>query len=157
FFSTFGQLQSFPSALDRYSDVALKEGQDAKRNYAASGAHVVIEPLLQVKLGPIAVRDKLDFEYWYVGIRDGDHTFDDITLDTLVPHNGWVFANDLDVLYISKYRFVVGVRYSVVKPLYTGAHFRPGEDRNLEDNDHQRLGPLFAYTFFDHGFTRFEK
>jgi hypothetical protein len=159
FFSSFGQLQSFASALDRYSDRALDAGEEAGLAYAANGFHLVIEPLLQAKIGPFALRNKLAFEYWYVGIHNGDRTFYDITLDTLVPQNGWVLANDLDLLYLNaKYRFVVGVRYSAVKPLYGNQHFRPGEDPDREDNDHQRIGPLLAYTFFDRGtFGRFDK
>jgi hypothetical protein len=44
-----------------------------------------------------------------------------------------------------------------VKPLYSNAQFRPGEDRGLEDNEHQRLGPFFAYTFFKKNYARFDQ
>ena len=180
FFSTFGFLSSYPSATDDYHDKLLSvcsrvnepgaadqctyrdaAGQpviaDTKRNYTASGAHVMIEPLVQLKFGPMALRNKLAFEYWYMNVRDGDRVFYDVTLDTLVPTNGWVMANDLDLLYISKFGLTAGVRYSIVKPLYTDNEFRPGEDRTLEDNAQQRLGPIIAYTFFDRGFTRFNR
>ncbi|MDB4968342.1 MAG: hypothetical protein JWN44_4031 [Myxococcales bacterium] len=158
-FSTFGYLQSFGSPLDEYFERSLKQAQDANRNYATNGVHVMIEPLLQAKIGPIAIRNKLSLEYWYMSVHSGDTVFYDATLDTLVPANGWVLANDLDVLYINaKYRFVAGVRYSVVKPLFAQSDFRAGEDRSKDDNDHQRIGPLLAYTFFDHpGFGRFNK
>jgi hypothetical protein len=158
-FSTFGYLQSFASPLDQYFERSLKQAQDAHLNYATNGLHLTIEPLVQAKLGPIAIRNKLSIEYWYMSVRSGDTVFYDATLDTLVPANGWVLANDLDVLYINaKYRFVAGVRYSVVKPLYAKSDFRPGEDQGLDDNEHHRIGPLLAYTFFDRpGFTRFNK
>jgi hypothetical protein len=157
YFSSFKQLQSFGSPLDDYSDPTLDRGKDAGRNYATGGLHVVLEPLVQVKLGPIAVRNKLAFEYWLMDVRAGDRVFYDITLDTLVPKSGWVLANDLDVVYVSKVGVTVGARYSVVQPLYAASDFRPGEDRTRENNGHQRLGPLFAYTFFDRGYTRFNK
>lgn len=150
FFSSFGFLQSFPTAAATYSDVDLKDGQDAHRNYAAHGAHVIFEPLLQLKLGPIALRNRFSVEYWYMDVRPGDTVFYESTLDTLVPANGWILANDLDLLYVSKFRLVLGVRYSVVKPLYADA---PPDF----DNEHQRIGPLVAYTFFDRGYTRFNK
>jgi hypothetical protein len=93
-------------------------------------------------------------------LHDGDRSFYDATLDTLVPARGWVLTNDLDAVYQHpdpRYRFTVGLRYTVVKPLYTKNDFRPGEDRGLEDNEHQRLGPVFAYTFFDRGYVHFNK
>ncbi|MCS6915532.1 MAG: hypothetical protein RMK29_00505 [Myxococcales bacterium] len=179
FFSTFGFLQSFPSPSDEYDDGLLAncagpspdmlrqcrfrdtQGAEAtaleRRNYATSGFHLMIEPLLQAKLGPIALRNKLAFEYWYMAVRAGDTVFYDMTLDTLVPANGWILANDLDLLYVSRFGLVAGVRYSVVHPFYFGQDYRPGEDTTVNDNGHQRLGPILAYTFFDRGFTRFNK
>jgi hypothetical protein len=119
---------------------------------------VILEPTVQVKFGPFAVRNKLALEYWYAGLRAGDRVFYELTLDTLVPQNGWVLTEDVDLLYLnSRHHFIIGVRYSLVQPLYGSEHVRPGEDAGQVDNRHQRLGPLFAYTFFDHGYTRFDK
>jgi hypothetical protein len=180
FFSTFGFLQSYPSAQDDYSDKLLATcastdamvrescsyrdadrmqqlGSSERRNYKASGFHMMIEPLVQLKLGPIALRNKLALEYWYMNVREGDRVFFDVTLDTLVPARGWVLANDLDLLWVSKFGLVTGVRYSVVMPFYSGNEVRPGESAAMLQNGLQRLGPTLAYTFFDRGFTRFNK
>lgn len=170
FFSTLGLLQSFSSPVDEYDDRLLRDcastdrvvlqarcgGASEPRNYKASGLHLMIEPLLQAKFGPIAIRNKLSFEYWYLHARAGDRVFYDIILDTLAPRNGWVMANDLDVLFVSMFGLTAGLRYSVVQPLYRAADFRPGEE-SVHDNGHQRLGPLIAFTFFDRGYTGFNK
>lgn len=144
-FPTFNHLQSFAAITDDWSDDALKAGGDAGRNYAPSGVHLFVEPTVQAKFelgraGAIAIRNRLSFEYWNMNLRAGDRFFYDPTLDTLVPRDGWVLADDLDVLFLTRFRFVAGVRYSAVHPFYSG-----GETLN----DHQRIGPLFAYTFFE--------
>ncbi len=160
YFSTLGFLQSFDSALAAYDDRTLRAGQDAKRNYATGGLHVMIEPTIMLKFGPVVFRDKLALEYWLMDVRAGDRVFYEITLDTLVPARGWVLTNDLDLLYQHpdpRYRFTLGLRYSIVKPLYTDGDYKPGDDRGLDDNEHQRIGPFFAYTFFDKGYVRFNK
>lgn len=160
FFGSLGFLQSYPSALAAYDDRSMKAAQDAGGNYRSGGLHVMIEPTVTLKLGPVVLRDKVAFEYWRMNLRQGDRLFYEITLDTLVPGRGWVITNDLDVLYVHpnpRYRFTLGLRYSMVKPLYTHGDFAPGDDADREDNQHQRLGPLFAYTFFDHGYARFDR
>lgn len=156
YFGSFGLVQSFPSPLDVYSDTALNQGKDAGRNYKPEATHFIFEPTIQMKAGPIAIRNRFSVEYWNLRANTGDTVFYEQTLDTLIPTNGWVISNDLDVLYLSKFRFVVGARYSAVLPLYSASDYRPGETQ-VHDNGHQRLGPLFAYTFFDRGYTRFNK
>jgi len=179
-FSTFGFLQSYPSAADEYSDKLLGAcsspdpetqkkcsyrdgagtlitGIDERRNYSAHGFHLMVEPLVQLKLGPLAFRNKLALEYWYMNVRDGDRVFYDVTLDTLVPARGWVLANDLDLLFVTKFGLTAGVRYSVVLPFYSNDEIRLGESLNTLDNGHQRIGPVISYTFYDRGFTRFNK
>lgn len=160
FFSTFGFLQSFGSPIDNYSDRVLKEGQEAnpRRNYSASGAHVIIEPLLQLRLGPFALRERFSAEYWYFNLRDGDRVFYEVTLDTALSRSGWVLTNELDLLLLTRFGLTAGVRYSLVQPLYADRDFRDStEDRALANNGHHRIGPILAYTFFDRGFTRFNK
>jgi hypothetical protein len=157
-FGTFNLYQSFGSPLDEYSDTVLgMRNRDLGLSYRTSGGHFYIEPTFQVRFGPMALRNRFSFEYWTTNARAGDTVFYDQTLDTLVPTNGWIFSDDLDLLYISKKRFVVGVRYSTVQTFYRPDMYRPGEDPDLNPNGHHRLGPLFAYTFFDKGYTRFNR
>lgn len=157
FFSTFGFLQSFQSPVDNYSDPVLKEGQDARRNYKAGGAHVVIEPTLQLRLGPFALRNRFSAEYWYFNLRDGDRVFYEVTLDTALSRSGWVLSNDLDLLLLTRFGLSAGVRYALVQPLYGDGDFRATDDRGAARNGHHRVGPIVAYTFFDHGYTRFNR
>lgn len=177
-FGTFGFLQSYGSAADEYDDKriaacstksALEQcryqtaagtevvGASELRNSPAGGLHLMIEPQIQLKFGPVALRNKLAVEYWSMGTRPGDRTFYDVTLDTLVPRRGWVIANDLDALFVTRFRLAAGVRYSVVQALYQESDFREGEDRSPADNTVQRLGPMVSYSFFDRGYTAFNR
>lgn len=167
YYSTFGLLQSYRSPLDDFSESALRRGKDAKRNYAAYGLHVMIEPSVQLRFGPIVLRDKLAVEHWRVKLRAGDRVFYDVTADTAIGSIGWVIQNDLDLLYqreltsltgkLRGARLTAGVRYTTVQPLYDAADFAPTDDRSRADNGHHRLGPLLAFTFFDDGYSRFNK
>jgi hypothetical protein len=177
-FGTFGFLQSYGSPVDEYDDKRIAtcstrsaldqcryQGPDGSevvgatevRSSAASGLHLMIEPTLQLRFGPLALRNKLAIEYWSMGTRPGDRMFYDVTLDTLVPKRGWVIANDLDLLMVTRFRLSAGVRYSLVQSLYQDSDFRPGEDRSPADNMVQRLGPMISYSFFDRGFTAFNR
>jgi hypothetical protein len=167
YFSTFGYLQSFASPLADYSDTRLQEGEDQKRNYATSGIHFMFEPTVQLKFGPVALRNKLAIEYWNVKLHGSDTVFYEATLDTLVPGNGWVLADDLDLLFLTKFGLTAGARYSTVHPFYRTSDYVAGADTahnpcgatdpTCNPNSHHRLGALIAYTFFDRGYTSFNK
>lgn len=152
YFGGLGIVQSFASPLDRYSDRALQDRSELGKNYGARALRVAIEPLLQAQLGPIALRNRLGLEYWYLDGNPDDRVFYESTQDALVPMRGWVLSDDIDLLYLhpnARRRFIIGARYSVVRALYSSSDFRPGEDRSRENNLHQRLGPVLAYTFFE--------
>ncbi|APR88119.1 hypothetical protein A7982_13468 [Minicystis rosea] len=169
YYSTFGFLQSFTSPTQDYSDTRLLERrrETPAKNYATYGVHAMIEPTLQFKIGPVVLRNKLAIEYWMMRVHAGDRVFYDVTLDTLIPKAGWVMQNDLDALYMHELtslggslkgaRLTAGVRYTAVKPLYKSTDFAPGDNRALADNDHHRVGPLVAFTFFDRGYTSFNR
>jgi hypothetical protein len=152
-FPSFGYMQSFVSQTDNWSDDAMKKTNEMGKNYATAGVHFFVEPTLQAKIeigrfGAIAVREHLSFEFWDMNLHPGDHFFYEPTLDTLVPRDGWVMASDLDVLFLTRFRFVAGVRYSAVHPFYKDGS---------TINDHQRIGPLFAYTFFEKLYSHFSR
>lgn len=156
YFGTVGFFQSFPSPNEDYADSTLLANREAGKNYPATGFHFAFEPLLQLKVGKVAVRNKAGIEYWAMSVRRGDRVWYDATLDTLVPANGWVLTNDFDVLYVTGGPWTAGLRYSLVKPYYKDTDIRQGEPLP-KSNGHGRVGPLIAYTFHDEGFSTFNK
>jgi len=154
FFGTQGFLQSRASPVEDYSDSTLKTGKEAGDFYSASGSRLAIEPFVQVKFGPIALRNRFALEYWNMSLRDEDRVFYEATLDTLVPGKGLTYANDLDLLFLGLQPLVVGARHSLVRPVYTSRQLAEGESIN---NGHHRLGLLAAYVFYDEGYTAFNK
>jgi hypothetical protein len=166
FFSTFGYLQSFPTAAADYSDSTQKTRRDGSLNYSTTGLHVYVEPMVTLKFGPILLRDKVAIEYWQMGVRGADRVWYDATLDTLVPANGWVVTNDADLAFIKRFRttaqLVIGARHSLVFPIYSRAEFGDKDPSDAEraaaaTNFHHRLGPLVAFTFFDRGYSGWNK
>lgn len=156
FFSTQGYLQSRPSPNADYSEASRDAGAEAGQQYATSGMRLAVEPLVQMKVGPIAVRNRFALEYWSMRLRDGDRVWYDGTLDTLVPGKGLIYTNDLDVLFLGRPPLVLGARYSLVEPLYASRQLPAGEDL-VVDNSHHRVGLLAAYVFWDEGYTAFNK
>lgn len=162
-FGTFNTLQSFGSPLDDYSDSTLKRNNEMGLAYRPSGIHLYFEPTVQMRFGPVAFRNRLSIEWFHMGLRPGDTSFYDISLDTMVQNGGIIVANDMDLMYMQRFhrwpttQLIIGVRYSVVQPLYTPSAYREGEDPNVNPNGQQRLGPLLAVTFFDRGYINFNK
>lgn len=158
YFGTFGFLQSFASPNANFSDETLSDLEDSSR--AANVFHASIQPTLQLRVGPIAVRALAQLDYWDMALRSGDTVAYEATFDTLLPDRGWTLATDTDVLYVGRPRLAVGLRHSWVHPFYSGdKHFAdaPDEDAYDDDNAHQRLGLFAAYTLRDTGPSRFNK
>jgi hypothetical protein len=87
YFGTFGFVQSFTSPDLTYSDQALEDletvpGRDPQ---AATVFHAALAPLVQMKVGPIAIRSLLQLDYWDFKLRGGDTVAYEATLDTLLP------------------------------------------------------------------------
>lgn len=161
-FGTFDTLQSFPSPLDEFSDTTRRQLDDSGRSYRPSGAHLFFEPMVQLRFGPIAFRNRFSLEWFYLKLRDGDRAFYDISLDAMIQNHGLVIGNEMDLLWLQRFRrwpttqLALGARYSVVHPLYRSDAYRPGETQH-NPNSQQRVGPIVAFTFFDRGYTRFNK
>jgi hypothetical protein len=144
YFGSFGNVQSYPNPTIDYSDDARKKSED--RAYSTTGHHVLIEPTLQAKVKSVAIRSKLAVEYWAMNVNAGDTTFYDATLDTHVPANGLILANDTDVLYLAG-KLTAGIRFSGVWPIYQDADFGPtGKPEDFAGTSHMRVGPLLAYS-----------
>ncbi|MCX8123458.1 MAG: hypothetical protein N3F66_04760 [Spirochaetes bacterium] len=142
FFGTSGFLLSYPIAnkdVD-FDDDTRKDMKD--QAYSTSGHHYFVEPTFQLKAGKVALRTKFPLLYFNIDLKNEDKYFYDATLDTLVPNNKMIWANDTDLLYLDG-QLIVGARYSAVFP-----------SNNLE---HMRIGPLIAWSFHTHDYTSFNK
>lgn len=161
FFGSFTFMQSRPSAASELSDSHMKANKEgALANYASDGVHLTFEPLLQAKVGPIAVRNRAFFGWFSANLQRGDRVWYEATLDIAVPGTGWVFANDFDILYqmqLGEAMLTTGIRVSSVVPQYDARHLLAGEALGGIANGHHRAGLLAAYTFYDRGYTTFNK
>lgn len=161
YFGNLGYLQSFSSANANYSDETLADIKDmptpATEPEAALVKHLAIQPMVQLKVGKIAVRTLWMLDYWAFDTRDT--TAYDATLDTLLPDNGWTLSTDTDVLYVPGNGLAAGLRHSWVHPFYGSEHFMNAPDEAAYDGDnaHQRIGLFGAFTFKDHGPSTFNK
>lgn len=158
YFGSFGALQSFPNPLRaNFTDAALASGAEAGRNYAAPGLRLILEPTLQMMVGPIALRNRIALEYWRMGVHPGDTSFYEQALDTVISARGFLINDDLDLLYLHPSgKWIAGARYSLVQPLYSQRDF-PDGDVARNGNRTQRLGALGAYVFFDNGPSNFNR
>ncbi|MBA2543397.1 MAG: hypothetical protein H0V17_27395 [Deltaproteobacteria bacterium] len=169
YFGSFGFLQSFTTPHANYSDQTLKDLEDVPgfEPQSATAFHAALHPMLQLKLGKIAVRSLFQIDYWDFKLRDGDTVAYEATYDTLLPDKGFTLATDTDVLFVGKPGLAVGLRHTWVKPLYKQKHFADPDLSAMENSDelerfgsnngHQRLGLFAAYTLHDRGPSRFNK
>jgi hypothetical protein len=141
-FGNFDMLQSFPDATADFSDTALREGGRAGASYATNGWQLTLDAELRLKLGPVIARDRVRAARVSVDLRDGDTVFHDLFFDLLLPKDGWVYTNDADLLVEVAPRVLLGARWA-----FMTADLPDGQD--LSRATTQRLGPLFAWTFFD--------
>lgn len=157
YFGALGYLQSFRTASANFSDERLRDLRGTEQT--STVYHAGLAPLLQLKVGPIAIRTLFQFDYWALDIRDRDAVAYEATLDTLLPDNGWTISADTDVLFVGRPGLAIGLRHSWVHPLYTSEHFVDVTDEEQYDNHnaHQRLGLFAAYTLRDTPQVAFNK
>ena len=148
YFGSFGQLQGFVTPDDDHSDTTLSARREAGENYAASGTVITSSLLLQNRFGPFIVRDLFELHRVGFALQADDEYFYDPTLDILMPSKGWAFTNDADVLYISPFGLIIGLRYTLTKALY-------GTDSDPNGPTH-RIGPSFSYVVFQNPGSAFD-
>jgi hypothetical protein len=169
YFGSFGFLQSFATPHVNYSDQTLKDLEDVPgfEPQSATAFHASFHPMLQLKLGKVAVRSLFQVDYWDFKLRPGDTVAYEATYDTLLPDKGFTLATDTDVLFVGKPGLAIGLRHTWVKPLYKQKHFADPDlsdtenaielDKFGSNNGHQRLGLFAAYTLHDRGPSKFNK
>lgn len=152
FFGNFNFLQSYPSLGSNWSDTSMRTaGQlpagDPARPYSTSGTLFTLAGLLQLKVGPVAMRSNTRLFRFDLRLREGDRLFYEPVLDVALPNGGWGLTNDTDVLYLGGLPgLALGARYSGSGGFF-GAEHGPLDVANARPI--HRVGPFVAYTFFD--------
>lgn len=153
-FGTFNFVQSYASGNDNFSDAAIRERArvDPSSAEAAGGWMLTLNAILQAKVGDVAIRNTARGVWNSLALRDNRPVFYDSFYDVMSPNGGWVFTDDLDVIYqATELGFNVGLRFTAVVPLFPTASW--GTDgaalagRGADDGPTTRLGPLVSYTF----------
>ncbi len=151
-FGSFDLFASFPSATSDYSDSQIDERSDqpGTENYATTGSLLTLGATLQLKVGPIALRSLFRAVRTDYDMREGDRVYYDQIYDMLMPDEGWMVVNDVDlflVLQPSTYQLAIGARWTYSHSFYRDEdHFAPGEDpNNAPNNDIHRIGPIIAW------------
>lgn len=145
-FGTFSTTRSFPDAQQDYSDDTLKASRD--QDYSSLGHKAVVSGLFQVGIGGLAMRNNIKGTFMSMDLHDGDRVFYDASLDVLVPNSGWVITNDADLLILTDFDLIVGVRHTFTAALYRQDQLAGADNANTP---HHRVGPAIIYSFFDDG------
>ena len=155
FFGTFNLLQSFPSARSDYSDSAVSRLGDLPAGsrlapYPTLGGQINLGADLQLRAGPVVVRNQLRFVRGEMQLREGDVTYYEQLWDVLAPNGGWYMNNDADLLFVTNFGLTAGLRFNVAHAFYGPEHVLPGESlADVANGPQARVGPLLAYTFWD--------
>lgn len=150
YFGSFNLLQGFPGAQSDYSDRAIKLNPGNPTN----GYEVSLGANFQAKVSVVIVRSQARMVYGNMRLNEGERIYYNQLFDMGIPNQGWMFTNDLDVLYQGlENKLVAGARYTATVPLYDPArHFDPNDPVQAADNTTHRVGPFVGYTFkFDDG------
>jgi hypothetical protein len=145
FYSSFGDVQSYPSPLATFSDTALSQGH----GYATWGGQAELGAAAQGKLGPVALRDEVIGFRSDFSLHAGDTVFYDPRTDELTPRHGWLLTNDTDLLWVTNAGLLVGLRASEVEPFYAASDYLPGQAHVNPNGPTVRAGPIGVYTVFD--------
>lgn len=148
YFGTFEYFQSFDNAEADYSDSELERLSEEETNYSTTGTQLTLGALVQLKVGPVAVRNTFRAILSDFDTRDSEPVFYDPTYDVLAPNEGWLYTNDSDLLYLTDFGLIAGVRHTITWAHYDSQFLSDASDDDPNAPNH-RLGPLLAYTFFE--------
>ena len=156
-FGSFQFLQSYDSPHAAHSDSDLDTGRDAGKNYSTIGSELQLRMQVMGKVGPIVLRNDLNLFHSNLRLQDGQRLNYNARIDAMVPNNGWSLTNDTDLVFLSNFGLVAGVRTSVVHAYYDDDHYKLGESTDNPNMPSVRLGPILAYVFYDRPGARFNK
>lgn len=148
FYGSFNLVSSYSSVRDDFSDTAIanRTMDPATPNYSTFGGELALGARFQIKLGPIGIQDSFRAYYSSFGLEREDRALYDQNFDVLVPNDGWVVVNDLNVVWVTDFGLSVGGRYSFVTPFNHQRHLRPEERPGpMPDNHIHRLGLIGSF------------
>ncbi len=154
---TFNHLQSYPSATAGHSDDDRQAGGDADLDYGTTGAEIQLRAQVLAKVGPIVLRGDVNLHRASVDLRDGDRVYYDPRADLLLPNGGFWLVSDTDLVWMSDFGLIAGARFNVSNAFLRDRDFAPGEPTDDPNGATMRVGPIFAYTFFDEPGAAFNK
>jgi len=149
-YGAFGHLRSFESPDADYSDSAIDRGSG--QAIATTGHELQLRLSLVAKVGPVALSNNLEAYFADMRLKGGDHYYYQPRLDLLAHDLHWILSNDTDLVYVTKFGLVAGLRNTV-----SHAFDAAGSGAGGESTPTDRLGPLLAYVFFDRPRSAFNK
>jgi hypothetical protein len=149
-FGTFSYTRSFPNTRVQYNDDYLEDTRD--QDYSTIGHKAILSGMFQFGLGGVAMRNNVKGHFQGFDLEGDDVTWYDPTLDVLMPNQGWVITNDADLLVITEFDLIIGLRYTVTHAIYRDEHLaRTNVTQMNENTPTHRVGPALIYEFFDDG------
>lgn len=153
YYGTIDQVLSWSDPYARYDDRTLSERGEAGENAPTLGSYLTLGAAVRAKVGPIAIRDTVQVTRLDLDLPEGDDRFYDQLADRLVPDEGFVLGNDLDLMGVGA-ELRVGARYT-----FTDDFSRREVLQSRISVDgvpdgamaHHRVGPLVAWQLADHG------
>ncbi|MFO0744158.1 MAG: hypothetical protein U1F43_00600 [Myxococcota bacterium] len=149
YFGNFDLVQSYDDPDADFSDSAIEKGGDAGLNYATDGWQLTLDAEVRARVGVVIARSRFKAGLVDVALRGGDTVFYDQYVDLLLPGSGWYITNDADLLVQASAHLILGVRHSFADVFYRASDFTPDGKRATDSAPTQRIGPIFAWTFFD--------
>jgi hypothetical protein len=148
YFGSFDLAQGFPGAQSDFSDSAIKANTGNKVG-PTNGYEVTLGANFMAKVSSIVIRSQARLVYGNLKLKDGERIYYDQFYDVGSPNQGWMFVNDLDVLWQGlENKLIAGARYTATAPFYDPArHFDPNDPVQAADNSMHRVGPFVGYTF----------
>jgi hypothetical protein len=104
----------------------------------------------------IVLRNETTFFAGQIDLRGDDRLYYNVRSDLLVPNGGWSMTSDIDLVWLSSFGLIGGVRASVGHAFYRPDDEAPGGAGDASSPT-VRAGPLLAYVFFDEPGAIFNK
>jgi len=146
YFGSFDMLQSWTSPTEDHGPDRREQRGDADENYLGTGHQLSLKATVRMKVGPIALLNDTTLFYFRMNLRPGDTVFYAALVDTVMPGKGWTVVNDANLVYVTRFGLIAGLRYSVIHAAYSKADYSGAAPQNINTPMH-RLGAIAAYTF----------